>query len=255
VKRSRPYAHYPVVLKADLHTHSREDPIDRIPYDARALIDRAAALGYAVLAITLHDRQLPLDELTRYASARGVVVIPGVERTIRGKHALLLNFPGEAERVDSFEELRDLKRRTNGLVIAPHPFYPHPTALGRLLDAYPDVFDAVECNAFYTRLVDFNKRAATWARRHRKPIVGNGDVHRLRQLGRTYSLIDAEPDPDSVCEAVREGRVSVCTEPLTADEAAWLLADLLMADARRGLQRMRQPTSVRTAPSERRAEI
>ena len=103
MKRSRPEAHYPVVLKADLHTHSSEDPIDRIPYDARTLIDRASALGYAVLAITLHDRQLPVEALTRYASARGVVLIPGIERTIRGKHVLLLNFPGEAERVDSFE--------------------------------------------------------------------------------------------------------------------------------------------------------
>jgi predicted metal-dependent phosphoesterase TrpH len=235
------------LLKAELHTHSSEDPVDRIPYDARTLIDRASALGFAVLAITLHDRQLPIDELTRYARARGIVLIPGIERTIAGKHVLLLNFPAEAERIGSFEELRALKRRSNGLVIAPHPFYPHPTSLGRLVDANPDLFDAVERNAFYTRLVDFNKRAESWARRHGKPVVGNGDVHRLRQLGRTYSLIDAEPDPDSVCEAIRAGRVSVTSEPLTADEAAWLLADLLASDARRVFQRLAQPRVTRKA--------
>ena len=235
------------MLKAELHTHSSEDPVDRIPYDARTLIDRASALGFAVLAITLHDRQLPIDDLTRYARARGIVLIPGIERTIAGKHVLLLNFPAEAEGIGSFEELRALKRRSNGLVIAPHPFYPHPTSLGRLVDANPDLFDAVERNAFYTRLVDFNKRAESWARRHGKPVVGNGDVHRLRQLGRTYSLIDAEPDPDSVCEAIRAGRVSVTSEPLTADEAAWLLADLLASDARRVFQRQAQPRVTRKA--------
>ena len=239
-------------MKAELHTHTSEDPVDLIPYDARTLIDRASALGFAVLAVTLHDRQLPIDELTRYAGARGIVLIPGIERTILGKHVLLLNFPAEAERVTSFEELRVLKRRSNGLVIAPHPFYPHPTSLGRLVDAYPDVFDAVERNAFYTKFVDFNRRAESWARRHGKPVVGNGDVHRLRQLGRTYSLIDAEPDRDAVCEAVRQGRVSVSTEPLTADEAAWLLADLLAGDARRFFQRVGQPRQTPNVPSERR---
>jgi predicted metal-dependent phosphoesterase TrpH len=235
------------VLKADLHSHTSEDPVDRIPYDARTLIDRAAALGFAVLAITLHDRQLP-----RYAEARGIVLIPGVERTISGKHVLLLNFPAEAERIASFEELRALKRRGNGLVIAPHPFYPHPSSLGRLVDAWPDLFDAVERNAFYTRFVDFNKRAEAWARRHGKPVVGNGDVHRLRQLGRTYSLIDAEPDRDAVCEAVRQGRVSVSTEPLTVDEAAWLLAELLASDARRVLQRVALPRRGADAAASRR---
>src|ERR671914_708476 len=35
------------VLKADLHTHSGEDPCDLIPYGARTLIDRASTLGYS----------------------------------------------------------------------------------------------------------------------------------------------------------------------------------------------------------------
>jgi predicted metal-dependent phosphoesterase TrpH len=241
------------VLKADLHTHSGEDPIDRIPYDARTLIDRASALGYGALAITLHDRQLPVDELTRYARARGVVLIPGIERTILGKHVLLLNFPAdEAERIGSFDQLRALKRRAHGLVIAPHPFFPHPTSLGSIVDAHPDLFDAVERNAFYTKYMDFNRRAEQWARRQGRPVVGNGDVHRLRQLGRTFSMIDADPDVDSVCEAIREGRVSVSTEPMTADEAAFLLIDLLAADARRFIQRTRQQRRPERAPSESR---
>ena len=33
------------------------------------------------------------------------------------------------------------------------------------------------------------------------PLVGNGDVHRLHQLGTTYSLVDAIPDADAICAA------------------------------------------------------
>lgn len=228
-----------VMLKADLHTHSSEDPVDRIPYDARALIGRAAALGYSALAVTLHDRQLPLTELTAIARDRGVVLVSGIERTIRGKHVLLLNFPPAAEQVRDFDELARLRGRSNGLVVAPHPFYPHPTALGRLLDTHAGLFDAVEVNAFYTRLVDFNRPAVRWAREHGKPLVGNGDVHRLSQLGRTFSLIDAEPQADAICEAIRDGRVSVNTQPLRVGEAARLLGDLLAGDVARLARRMR----------------
>ena len=238
------------MLKADLHTHSSEDPVDRIPYDARALIGRAAALGYSALAVTLHDRQLPLTELTAMARDCGVVLVPGIERTIRGKHVLLLNFPPAAEQVSDFDELARLRGRSNGLVVAPHPFYPHPTALGRLVETHAGLFDAVEVNAFYTRLVDFNRPAVRWAREHGKPLVGNGDVHRLSQLGRTFSLIDAEPHADAICAAIREGRVSVHTQPLRVSEAAWLIGDLLAGDVARIARRARSEAKRRTTTTE-----
>ena len=232
------------MLKTDLHTHSAEDPVDLIPYDARALIDRASACGYSALAITLHDRQLETAPLKPYARERGIVLIPGIERTIRGKHVLLLNFPAAAaESVADFDDLRRLKHKARGLVIAPHPFYPHPSSLGRLLDEYGELFDAVELNAFYTRWVDFNRQSVNWARRHGKPVVGNGDVHRLSQLDATFSMIDAAADPHAVCEAIRDRRVSVETAPLTAAQAARHLIDLLATDARKML-----PWRVQKAP-------
>src|SRR5262245_65889605 len=100
------------MLKVELHAHTREDPIDRIPYHARTRIHRAATLGYSALAITLHDRQLPVTELTRFARERGIVLIPGIERTIRGKHVLLLNLPQAAEQVSDFDELARLRQRS-----------------------------------------------------------------------------------------------------------------------------------------------
>jgi predicted metal-dependent phosphoesterase TrpH len=228
------------MLKADLHTHSSEDPADLIPYDARALVDRAAALGYTALAVTLHDRQLDLAVLAPYARERGIVLVPGIERTLRGKHVLLLNFPAAyAESVADFDDLRRLKARTGGLVIAPHPFFPHPTSLGRrVLDAYPDLFDALELNAFYTRQLDFNRWSLKWARQRGKPVVGNADVHRLHQLGPTFSLIESEPDPAAVCDAIRQQLVSVRTEPLTTSQVASHLVDLLTADARNACRRV-----------------
>jgi predicted metal-dependent phosphoesterase TrpH len=223
------------MLKTELHTHTSADPHDHIPYSTTDLIDRAAALGYAVLAITLHDRWFDVREVAEYARARGITLIAGVERTIDHKHVLLLNFDAAAERVDSFDDVAELRRaQPAGLVIAPHPYYPARCCLGDVLERHADLFDAVELNACYTSQMNhFNRAAIDWARRVGKPIVANADVHRLKQLGRTFSLVDAAPEPNAICEAIRGGRVEVQTRPLSLVEAATHLAALGLGDLQR----------------------
>ncbi len=216
------------MLKVELHSHTADDPIDRIPYSTLELIDRAVALGYDALAITLHERQLDLARFVPYAADRGLVLIPGVERTIEGKHVLLLNFSAGAEEVCSFSDLARLKAQRPGLVVAPHPYFPASVCLRGDLDRHADLFDAVEMNAMFTRTLDFNQRAERWARRHGKPLVGNCDVHRLVQLGSTYSLVDAPPDVDAICDAIAAGRVVVESQPLAWSDAVRIVTSMMV---------------------------
>lgn len=216
------------MLKVELHAHSADDPVDRIPYTTQQLVDRAAALGYDALAVTLHDRQLDIGPLTAYAAERGVVLIPGIERTVCGKHVLLLNFGRGAEEVETFDDVARLKRSEPGLVIAPHPFFPAFSCLRGLLDRHADLFDAVEYNGMFTASLNFNLQAERWARAHGKPMVGNGDVHRLEQLGTTYSLVDAASNPDAICAAVRTGMVWVEARPHTWTTAGRLAGELFL---------------------------
>jgi len=221
------------MLKVDLHTHTADDPIDRIPHSTTQLIDRAATLGYDALAITLHDHQFDVQSLASYAAARGITLIPGIERTIEGRHVLLLNFPAAAvDAVRSFEDLAALKRSFHGLVIAPHPFFPMPSCLLGKMNRHVDLFDAVEYNAMYAPFLNFNRLGERWARRHGKPIVGNGDVHRLEQLGTTYSLVDAERDAASICAAIAAGRVRIVTRPLSWGTAIRIVLSLFGAVGR-----------------------
>ena len=124
------------MLKVDLHTHTADDPHDVIPHTTFELIDRAAALDYDALAITLHDRQLDVRPFASYAKERGVVLIPGMERTIRGKHVLLINFSEPVEQVQNFDELLAVKKRSGGLVgdvqrgFGGRPRKPRPVSAG-----------------------------------------------------------------------------------------------------------------------------
>ena len=226
------------MLKVELHSHTADDPRDDVAHSARQLIDRASDLDYDAIAITLHNKQLDVRPLVTYASQRGLVLIPGIERDIGGKHVLLLNFSIRAETVESFEDLADLKREEpTGLVVAPHPFFPVGSCLGSTMNTHPDLFDAVEVNAMYARSVNFNRGGERWARANGKPVVGNGDVHLLEQLGTTYSLVDAAPSPDAICEAIRQGRVQVSSTPLPLLRAVWIFAKILLSDVLRSLRR------------------
>jgi predicted metal-dependent phosphoesterase TrpH len=217
------------MLKVELHAHSADDPEDRVPHTTTQLIDRAARLGYHAIAITLHNRQLDLAAFAAHAAARGIVLIPGVERTIQGKHVLLLNFTARGSAVSTFDALARLRQAEAGLVVAPHPFYPLSHSLGDVLDRHPSLFDAIEINAMYAPGLDFNRRTAGWAAANGKPIVGGGDIHRLRQLGTTYTMIDAAPEPAALCDAVRAGRVRVETRPLSWGKAAGIFGDIVCA--------------------------
>jgi hypothetical protein len=203
-----------MLLKADFHTHTREDPHDFIRYTAVELLQTAARQGFQVLALTCHNKRIHTEELARRAEDLGILLIPGVEAAIEGKHTLLLDMPYGRWTVRSFDHVRELKRH-GGLVIAPHPFFPAPKCLNGKLRENLDVFDAIEFSHFYTRTLDFNRKAVEYARRMSLPLVGTSDCHRLAQLGTTYSLIEADARTiPAVLAAIRAGRVQVVTAPL-----------------------------------------
>lgn len=213
------------VLKADLHLHTRQGEAF-IAYDARTLIDRAARAGYQVLSITNHNTVTYSEALRAYAGERGILLIPGVERTIEGTHVLLYHVGVPLTCIQTFTDLRR-HRGSVGLVVAAHPFFPGPTCLrGRLVKEL-DLFDALELCHFYTRRIDFNRRAVCLAREMSLPLLGSSDSHLPRQLGTTYSLIDAEPTADAVLRAIRKGLVEVVTTPLTLPQAAGIGVELV----------------------------
>ncbi|MGE0453858.1 MAG: PHP-associated domain-containing protein [Vicinamibacteria bacterium] len=203
-----------MLLKADFHTHTREDPHDFIRHTAVELLHEAKRQGFDVLAITCHNKRVHTRELARRAADLGILLVPGVEAAIEGKHTLLLDMPYARLGVRSFEDVRRLKR-DGGMVVAPHPFFPAPKCLNGKLRENLDLFDAVEFSHLYTRSFDFNRKAVDYAERMGLPLVGNSDTHRLWQLGTTYTLIEAEAKTlEGVFAAVRAGRTRVVTAPL-----------------------------------------
>ncbi len=208
-----------IPLKADLHTHTADDPSDAIQYSTETLIDVVGKLGYDVLAVTCHNALVYTEALREYARRRGVLLVPGIEKSVEGKHVVVLNPDAEQVAARTFEDLRRLGRR-DAAFIAPHPFYPTRHSLrGKLLE-HIDLFDAIEYCSLYAYGCNLNRRAIRVARDFGLPMVGTSDVHGFPYSDTTFTWIQAEPGVGGVIQAIRDGRVQPETCPRPVFEAA-----------------------------------
>jgi predicted metal-dependent phosphoesterase TrpH len=202
------------MLKADFHIHTSSDPNECIDYSDEELIDLAASKGYEVLSITNHDEITFSEALEAYARERNILLLPGVEMMVEGKHIILVNARPEHTTIRDFHDLCDA-REESLLVIAPHPFYPKSHCLNGKFQAHTELFDAVEFSHFYHPWINFNRKAVRICKEQQIPMLGSSDTHMLRQFDTTWSLVAAEKDPLSVVSAIRAGKVEVVTQPLS----------------------------------------
>ncbi|MBI2102357.1 PHP domain-containing protein [Candidatus Woesearchaeota archaeon] len=206
------------MLKAELHTHTNDDPKDKkwITYSTKELVEEAIKQKFDVLAITCHNYLYEDEKLKAAAKESGLILVWGIEKDIEHKHVLLYNVTqDEAMRIKTFDDLRFARKKNKKLfAIAAHPPYLGSSCLRNKIYHYLDLFDAWEHSFLHTKLLNPNTKMMKRAQELQKPIVGNSDVHLLKDLGRTYTLIDADKNEDAVFKAIRENKVTVVTTPL-----------------------------------------
>ena len=205
-------------IKVDLHIHTLEDPKDVIDYSAHQLLERAKALGFGALAITLHDAVFDRAEVFADAASMGILLIPAAEVRLRGADVIALNVTrDEIAGLTDFDDLRRLRARRGDSIftIAPHPFYVLGGSIGERIVDLIDCFDAIEICHFHKGILNPNRRAVEVAARFGKPLIATSDAHQLHAFGRHYTSL---PPPDAltienVLAALRRGPLRLTSPP------------------------------------------
>src|SRR5438309_4949165 len=231
-------------IKVDLHIHTLDDPKDVIDYSAHQLLERAQALGFGVLAITLHDAVFERKEVFADAAAMGILLIPAAEVRLCGADVIVLNVSAEeVVGLKSFDDLRQLRaRRGDSLfTIAAHPFYVFGGSIGRRLLDDIDCFDAIEICHFHKGLFNPNRRATRVARRFWKPLIATSDAHRLHAFGRHYTSIPRPPklSVENVFSALRIGQIRLTSPPCSVADLVSAIYFVFLAHPFRRRQRHR----------------
>src|SRR5216110_4105375 len=205
-------------IKIDLHIHTLDDPHDAVDYSAHQLLARARALGFRVLAITLHDAVFNREEVFADAAAMGILLMPAAEMRLQGADVIVLNVTAEEmAELKSFDDLRRLRAQRGDSIftIAPHPFYMFGGSIGSRLLREIDCFDAIEFCHFHVGLFNPNRRAKRVASRFGKPLIATSDAHRLHAFGRHYTSIPMPPalTVEKIFAALRNGPLRLTSPP------------------------------------------
>ncbi len=191
------------MYRLDLHAHTRffhgfagrSTAFDPVGLRLAAAVARVRDLDG--MAVTNHDYRF--DGGRRVA---GVHTVPGVEVSTTDGHVLVVGpDPPAATEPGALtpEETVALAHERNCAAIVAHPYR---NSVVRHADAE---FDAVEINGKSSRTW---RAARALADRLDLPLVGGSDAHWPVEVGRAYTVVDADsPAPRAVADAVRDGRV------------------------------------------------
>lgn len=216
-------------LKVQFHVHTAHDPVDHPKHSAEEMLDLAAEKNYDVVAITHHDQFFFNDDIKTYAEKLGILLVPGIEKTISGRHVLIINATKDAEQINNFYDLcKYRKSHPECLTIAAHPYYPRGFCLQEKLLENINLFDAIEYSWFFTEKLNiFNKKAEEIAKLHKKALIGTSDNHILPYLDQNFSLVYAEKNWSAIREAILANKVEIKATPLTGNEFMKLTAQMI----------------------------
>ena len=190
------------MIRVDLHVHTTFSGDATI--NPKLLVDALYAHSTIKgVAITDHDTLEGYFQVHKLATIyQDLLVIPGVETTTREGHFILLGIEEKPPYMSTLESVVDFAMERAALIVIPHPYRVH--GIGDA--AEKTRADAVEIMNPWATPKE-NKLAEELAKARNLPGVAGSDAHNPNQLWTAYTEVDAQPDVDSVLNAVKNGRV------------------------------------------------
>jgi hypothetical protein len=186
-----------ILLDAHVHTNSSHDSSISISQ----LREGIAASGLNAIAVTDHDNMEGFKRVKSSGLFKEIIVIPGVEVTTDSGDVIILGLEDPPFSKDA-RDLIDKAHARGGVVVAPHPFDAKRSSLGNGCGSLSiDLIEIMngKCNASTNRL------AKEYAGYMRLPGIGGSDAHEKREIGSTFTVLEADKGLDSIMGALRNG--------------------------------------------------
>ena len=199
-------------LRAQLHMHTTESFGGRIIMESntppKTAIDIMKKKNIQVAAITDHDNTRAYTKVKEYAEKNGIILINGIEITTKDGHLIGLNVePGiekEFNKKMSVHEAKDVILDHAGEILIPHPFDVIRTGIGKNIKEIKGIVEIFNPGNIW----EFEDRFARMtAKKLGLPIIAVSDAHWSELIDRGLTIIDSEPDIDSIFRSIKKGKV------------------------------------------------
>ena len=195
-------------MKADLHVHTIYSHDSVIT--SKDLVFYAKKSGLTAVAITDHNQ---VEGARKIARETNFLIIPGTEVSSREGHIVGLNVQELIPTGLTADETVDKIHQAGGIAIACHPFVLFKGSLGKHATAKFDAVETLNASAFPFRSA--SQKADQLAERLGLPKVAGTDAHYGPVIGRTFTLIDAEPNVEAVVKAIAKGLCQPYGKPIS----------------------------------------
>jgi predicted metal-dependent phosphoesterase TrpH len=186
-------------MKADLHVHSFYSTDSIITPEE--IVFYAKKRGLNAVAVTDHNQ---VEGAQKIAAETDFLIIPGMEVSSRDGHIVALNVNELIPRDLSADETVDRIHSAGGVAIACHPYALFKGSIGQHVTAKFDAVETLNASSFPFRSA--SSKAEKLAKRLNLPWVAGTDAHYGPVIGCAYTVVDAEPNVESILEAIVKGK-------------------------------------------------
>jgi predicted metal-dependent phosphoesterase TrpH len=196
-----------MIIKVDLHVHSVFS-LDSL-VTAKDLVFYARQSELGAVAITDHNC---VEGALRIAENTNFLIIPATEVSSADGHIVALNVKENIPKHLGASETIERIHSAGGLAIAVHPFALFKGSLGNRADGR---FDAVETvNASAVPFKRNSHKSKLIASSYGKPCVAGTDSHYGPTIGFAYTVVESEPNVESIVKAISLGRCKAFGKPV-----------------------------------------
>ncbi len=218
-------------MKFDLHIHSVYSGDSKCT--PKEILRTAEKRGLDGIAILDHN------SIKGYEVAKKIetdlIIVPGIEITTPVGHVIGFGLQEEVGRQSSIEDAIDTIRDHSGLAIAAHP-YRFWSGIGEknVLQNDWDGIEGLNGRGWGIR----NRQARALAERLDLPITGGSDSHRLKTIGKAYTLTDKVDDWEDIIKRIKNGETRVEGENRTLRQTFFYMRRAIFGWVKRGFKRI-----------------
>lgn len=194
-------------LRVDFHVHSKYSNDSTIT--AKDLVNYAKNRSLDAIAITDHNQ---IEGAKDIAKKIDLLIIPSIEISTTSGHLVGLNVSNIIPKGMSVEKTVNCIHDEGGLAIACHPFSWFKGSLGNKITKKFDAVETINSSALpFGRSI---KKAVEIAKKLNLAQIAGTDAHTPQSIGLAHTVLEAEPNIDSIMKAILEKRCQAYGQPV-----------------------------------------
>ena len=199
----------PLKIDLHLHTHYSEDATTTL----KEVVSHAKKRGLDGVAVTDHDTTRGARKLVKQRP-KNFIIIPSVEVSSLHGHVLALNITEPITPKLSLTETVEEIRQKGGTAVIAHPAVVLKTGLGHKISSASniDAIEVINAAAFPFFLSNYLSRRL--AQRLGLPETAGSDAHHPQEIGKAYTMVNADSNLDDIIEAIRKGQTTPLGKPI-----------------------------------------